>query len=350
MKQYSESLVGNDAAPVVEDGARYPASPVPGSPVPSQQMGYPPQQTMPPQQMPPQQMQYPPQQMQYPPPQNMSGYITQPPPTSLPGGGPLPGQFSSDCCGCCEDCIICCGTCCIQPIGHSQLHQRYSAPPKANKCKIMLGVTVTLVLLAMIFNFVAWNEYGKWMSRKADACNGELKMGDYGWGVRAPTGWSMNDASECYSPPPSSFYIMGFLASIFVSVNYFLGCFTLMTVRQKIRRAHGIPAQCCGDGCDDCCCACCCPLCTQCQLLRHTLKHAVVPQRPGYPAIPATYEFCSEEGTSYPPPPELETVGGAGTYPQGGMPMQQMGGIAPVPAHVAQSHAQGGAYMAHNAV
>ena len=50
------------------------------------------------------------------------------------------------------------------------------------------------------------------------------------------------------------------------------------------------------------------------------------------------------------PPPELETVGGAGTYPQGGMPMQQMGGIAPVPAHVAQSHAQGGAYMAHNAV
>ena len=119
---------------------------------------------------------------------------------------------------------------------------------------------------------------------------------------------------------------------------------------EKIRRAHGIPAQCCGDGCDDCCCACCCPMCTQCQLLRHTLKHAVVPQRPGYPAIPATYEFCSEEGTSYPPPPELETVGGAGTYPQGGMPMQQMGGIAPVPAHVAQSHAQGGAYMAHNAV
>ena len=103
MKQYSESLVGNDAAPVVEDGARYPASPVPGSPVPSQQMGYPPQQMMPPQQMPPQQMQYPPQQMQYPPPQNMSGYITQPPPTSLPGGGPLPGQFSSDCCACCED-------------------------------------------------------------------------------------------------------------------------------------------------------------------------------------------------------------------------------------------------------
>ena len=83
MKQYSESLVGNDAAPVVEDGARYPASPVPGSPVPSQQMGYPPQQSMPPQQMPPQQMQYPPQQMQYPPPQNMSGYITQPPPRFL---------------------------------------------------------------------------------------------------------------------------------------------------------------------------------------------------------------------------------------------------------------------------
>ena len=39
--------------------------------------------------------------------------------------------------------------------------------------------------------------------------------------------------------------------------------------------------------------------CTECQILRHTLAHAVSP------APPAVYELCSSEGTAWPAPPEL---------------------------------------------
>ena len=265
----------------------------------------------------------------------------------LQGANPLPGKWSSDCCDCCDDCIICCSVCCLGqvcPIGIAQLYQRYSMfdaqGRRTRKCRNFMALLTLCMVGSAVMYVLASVDLFAWMTRKIDACSGSLTYG--AWGI--PNGWRYNDAEECFSGPGAIPMIFYPASGLLLFITQITKCMTLTSVRKKIRTAHNIPPGCCGD-CDDCCISCMFPACATCQMLRHTIKYAVMPQRPGYPTMKATYELCSEEGTEAPPPPELTEVkpafgGMAGFQPQGGIAMTSMQPIPAVPAHVAQPVSQ----------
>jgi len=216
------------------------------------------------------------------------------------------GHFSSGLCDCCTDCNICCTTWCCPFIGIGQLAQRYS-PLKANgtkayKCKVVAVVLGFAMLLNYILSYVARTQYMDDIRTLVYACSPDVSV----YHQRAVNNPELCQAGfSIFSNMMAVTSISG-LISAFI---FFASCFTIMTIRSKIRKAQRIAPTCCDDGCDDCCVACFCTPFEQCRLIRHTLACTHNVGIGGQP-IPATYEFCNEEGTSAAAPPELQHVPG----------------------------------------
>lgn len=160
------------------------------------------------------------------------------------------GHFSSGLCDCCTDCNICCTTWCCPFIGIGQLAQRYS-PLKANgtkayKCKVVAVVLGFAMLLNYILSYVARTQYMDDIRTLVYACSPDVSV----YHQRAVNNPELCQAGfSIFSNMMAVTSISG-LISAFI---FFASCFTIMTIRSKIRKAQRIAPTCCDDGCDDCC-------------------------------------------------------------------------------------------------